>query len=228
VKNSESMRVGVVVERRRLHNPWQEYSWRPVEVVPGLVPAADWQILCETDDLGRYLAGEKLVARRPNIADKFLKWSRHPHRITEAGILATVVNAVLTVWLLLEIPYVIMDPGHVDGVAVAASAAALITFFSMPLMVIGIFTLRGHHWGPWAGLVLSSVNFLISLLGMFNIVELFGNLYDATPVLRGVMFGLTSTLVGGELLYFAVACLASEKRRKSQRVVTSASTPWNG
>lgn len=65
MKNSESMRVGVVVERRRLHNPWQEYSWRPVEVVPGLAPAEDWQILYETDDLSRYLAGTLTIELFP-------------------------------------------------------------------------------------------------------------------------------------------------------------------
>src|SRR3972149_3985272 len=42
LRNSENMRVGVVVERRRIDHPWQEYSWRPVEIVPGAPTTTEW------------------------------------------------------------------------------------------------------------------------------------------------------------------------------------------
>jgi hypothetical protein len=35
VRNSERLRLGVVLERRRSAHPWQEHAWRPVSVVPG-------------------------------------------------------------------------------------------------------------------------------------------------------------------------------------------------
>jgi hypothetical protein len=35
VRNSERLRLGVVLERRRIAHPWQEHAWRPVSVVPG-------------------------------------------------------------------------------------------------------------------------------------------------------------------------------------------------
>lgn len=42
---SESMAVGVVLERRPLDNPWQDAEWRAVAVVPG-APAVDaWRQL---------------------------------------------------------------------------------------------------------------------------------------------------------------------------------------
>ncbi len=51
------MRVGVVVERRKIDHPWQEYSWRAVDVVPGAAPSRDWRVLVEGDGRTRYLAG---------------------------------------------------------------------------------------------------------------------------------------------------------------------------
>jgi hypothetical protein len=35
VKNSERLRVGVVLERRRIGHPWQEHAWHAAGVVPG-------------------------------------------------------------------------------------------------------------------------------------------------------------------------------------------------
>lgn len=34
-RHSERLRVGVVLERRRIAHPWQEYAWHAVAVVPG-------------------------------------------------------------------------------------------------------------------------------------------------------------------------------------------------
>ena len=35
MRDTQTMQVGVVLERRRIGNPWQEYAWRPVAVIPG-------------------------------------------------------------------------------------------------------------------------------------------------------------------------------------------------
>jgi len=35
----ETLSLGVVVERRRSTNPWADWSWRPVSVIPGAGPA---------------------------------------------------------------------------------------------------------------------------------------------------------------------------------------------
>ena len=29
-----SMSLGVIVERREVENPWQDFAWRPIAVVP--------------------------------------------------------------------------------------------------------------------------------------------------------------------------------------------------
>ncbi len=45
MSKSEIIDIGVVVERRKLENPWQDWSWRPVAVFPGAGPIGDWKEL---------------------------------------------------------------------------------------------------------------------------------------------------------------------------------------
>jgi hypothetical protein len=54
---SESREIGVVVERRKLDNPWQDHAWHTVAVLPGAPAAAPWQELEQGDGWVRYYAG---------------------------------------------------------------------------------------------------------------------------------------------------------------------------
>ncbi len=38
LKSMEALPLGIVLERRRSHNPWQEWDWQPVAVIPGAPP----------------------------------------------------------------------------------------------------------------------------------------------------------------------------------------------
>jgi hypothetical protein len=53
-KDSERLRVGVVLERCRTGNPWQEYAWRAVAIVPGAPEIAAPKLLAEGDGWQRY------------------------------------------------------------------------------------------------------------------------------------------------------------------------------
>lgn len=37
----DSLRVGIVVERREIDNPWADHTWAPVAVIPGAAPLDD-------------------------------------------------------------------------------------------------------------------------------------------------------------------------------------------
>ncbi|NNG05387.1 MAG: DUF3305 domain-containing protein [Inquilinus sp.] len=50
------MPVGVVVERRRIENPWQPWRWRPVAVLPGAGEAMVGTELERGDDFTRSIA----------------------------------------------------------------------------------------------------------------------------------------------------------------------------
>ncbi len=60
MERAESIRVGIVVERRDSNHPWLDHSWLPVAVLPG-VPAvgrtSPWKTLKEGEGWEQYLAG---------------------------------------------------------------------------------------------------------------------------------------------------------------------------
>ena len=56
MKYSERMRVGVVLERRRIVHPWQDHSWRALAVVPGAPDIAAPRCLGEGDGWAHYHA----------------------------------------------------------------------------------------------------------------------------------------------------------------------------
>ncbi len=51
-----SMPLGVVVERRAIDNPWQDWSWRPVAVIPGAGEVEAWTELDRDENSVRYHA----------------------------------------------------------------------------------------------------------------------------------------------------------------------------
>lgn len=56
MKNSERMRVGIVLERRRIAHAWQEYAWRALAVIPGAPDIAEPRLLGEGEGWSRYHA----------------------------------------------------------------------------------------------------------------------------------------------------------------------------
>ncbi|HET8726460.1 MAG TPA: DUF3305 domain-containing protein [Alphaproteobacteria bacterium] len=53
----EAIKIGVVVERRKLENPWIDHAWIPNAVLPGAPAAAAWTVLDETPKATRFYAG---------------------------------------------------------------------------------------------------------------------------------------------------------------------------
>lgn len=56
MKDHESLPVGVVVTRRRIGHPWQEFSWHATEAVPGAPDVVEWRLLRQADAKTAYLA----------------------------------------------------------------------------------------------------------------------------------------------------------------------------
>ena len=60
----ETLCVGVVVEQREIDNPWQDYSWSPVGVLPGVLAGDDggeWKLLREGEGWSHFLVGTKNI-----------------------------------------------------------------------------------------------------------------------------------------------------------------------
>jgi hypothetical protein len=59
-KYQESLPLGIVLERRRVDNPWQDFEWRPVAVIPGAPardPEGEWRQLGKGKDWIHYHSG---------------------------------------------------------------------------------------------------------------------------------------------------------------------------
>lgn len=60
MQRNERLPLGVVLERREIDNPWMDYAWKPVAVIPGakgLDPCGEWMVLTEGEDWVHYHAG---------------------------------------------------------------------------------------------------------------------------------------------------------------------------
>lgn len=54
MKNSERLRVGVLLERRHIAHPWQEYAWHAAGVIPGAPDIAGPRLLHQGEGWARY------------------------------------------------------------------------------------------------------------------------------------------------------------------------------
>ena len=54
---SESMALGIVVERRKIDNPWQTYAWSSVSVIPGAPEINQCRLIAEGEGWKHYHAG---------------------------------------------------------------------------------------------------------------------------------------------------------------------------
>jgi len=59
---TEIRHVGVILERRKLDNPWVDHSWRPVQVLPSVPGVAPWTKLSEGEGWEQFYAGSAELA----------------------------------------------------------------------------------------------------------------------------------------------------------------------
>ena len=53
---SELIELGVIVERRKIENPWADYSWLPVAVFTGAAPVSEWREISRDENVVQYHA----------------------------------------------------------------------------------------------------------------------------------------------------------------------------
>lgn len=72
MKPKDSLPVGVVLERRKIDNPWRDYSWRPVAVIPGAPPlAGEWTVLREGEGWTHFHAATLDIELYPKETDGY-------------------------------------------------------------------------------------------------------------------------------------------------------------
>jgi hypothetical protein len=61
----ERLPVGVIVERRKARNPWDDFIWRTVAIVPGAASHAPWSVVREEPDATQFFAGTFTLELHP-------------------------------------------------------------------------------------------------------------------------------------------------------------------
>ena len=56
MERSRIIPVGLVLERRKIDNPWQNYRWNAVSVIVGAPDVGEWTLLDRGPDFERYHA----------------------------------------------------------------------------------------------------------------------------------------------------------------------------
>lgn len=180
-------------------------------------PADRYQIAAElAADLDRYLAGKRISARRPNAAQRILKWCRNPRRISEAGMTAIVLNSGFMLWFCLEVPYTLLAPDiDVDRMKVFHGQIGVTVGYIIPLFICGICALRHNRMAIWLGTCIAVPNLVFCVLGLIGLIDPFGDLYDGSSLMRVVVFGLVTCLITAQFLAFVAATIAIEYERKT-------------
>jgi hypothetical protein len=68
----ETLNVGVIVERRKVANPWQDWSWRPVAVVPGAPKVDGWRQTVTGEGWAQFHAATLTVDLHPAEAEGYV------------------------------------------------------------------------------------------------------------------------------------------------------------
>src|SRR5579884_3405790 len=125
VRDSERLRVGVVLERRHIGHPWQEFAWHAVEIVPGAPDiAAPHPVRCEGGTARWHIATLDLElfpreteGYRYNLSqDRPSVWLLWRHEHEDAGEMPEVFHATVC-------PYEAQD--YLDGGDVTVEAVAV-------------------------------------------------------------------------------------------------------
>jgi len=61
----ERLPVGVIVERRKARNPWEDFVWRAVAIVPGAAAQVPWSVVREEADATQFFAGTFTLQLHP-------------------------------------------------------------------------------------------------------------------------------------------------------------------
>lgn len=83
LEKMETMALGVVLERRRSRSPWQDWTWRPVAVIPGAPEVeGSWRLLREGDDWAHFHAATLPLELYRSDTDGYrLNMSQEPPRL---------------------------------------------------------------------------------------------------------------------------------------------------
>jgi hypothetical protein len=157
------------------------------------------------DDLQSAIDGKAIQARRAKWWESVARWCRRPERMRDAGVYAIVLNAIIILWVLMGFA---QSPKNPELISALPSAIMILFATHLPMIGIGIFTIRRARWAIWSGLLIAIPLFLmvfINFLGYGNLFEVFWK----DNLVRTNMFFLISLLFGIQLVTYGIAAWSS-------------------
>jgi serine/threonine-protein kinase len=162
------------------------------------------------DDLGRFLRGELIRARRATWFDKLRWWGRRPRRVAECGIAIFVGNFTLAVSMLLLSVGPIVDPDDsMTAMRISDLLRSLIPGAAAGFFVswIGIRIARGSRGALWLGTAAVALQWMICAAILF-----FGAppllMYQGNPLAKWIVHAFLLVLFSLELLMCLTAIYA--------------------
>jgi hypothetical protein len=162
------------------------------------------------------LDGLPVCARPIGLLSRGWLWCRRADRVRDAGTLAIFIGAVLTAWALYSTAYYTLL-GRVERPAEAVwERLVLVAVFFVPMVWVGLLTLRRSLVALWAGLALSLTG--LGFVAAFAMQERlgiglqFGGSY-ATPSSRAPVVSLVGVLCGVMALAYGIALVAYRVHR---------------
>jgi hypothetical protein len=172
------------------------------------------------EDLRRFAGGLPVRARPLGRAARAALWCCRADRIREAGALAIFLGVVLTGWAAFGLVYYVAAT-RLDRPAEAVwQRVALIAGFFVPIIVVGVKTLRRSHAALWAGLALAIAGLVFVLAFAFQeelglTIQFGGRYADAAARIPIVsLFGILCAILAAA---YAIALAAYASNRNVMR-----------
>ena len=134
-------------------------------------PSGRYETAAEmAQDIRRFLRGDAIRARVPNLWDHFLHWCAQPQRITQAGTFTCWYHLLTIAWLSISIVgagifrLVAFDHFMLNVIDLAIVAATV----HLPKAWLGWQVVRGRRWAFWPSAIISLlclVMFIVALTG---------------------------------------------------------------
>jgi serine/threonine protein kinase len=170
------------------------------------------------DDLGRFLHGEPIRARRGGLLARLSRWCQHPRRVADAGRLAIFLHGSLALWKALAVVLIALGIGIVPrnpGECVI-QLLVLIGIVNVPQIGIGFATLAGWPPALWIGTILSLFDLALGPACLLTSLLTFGGALD-DPDTRWLLFCILIIPACIQLLAYVVALIAQRACRDNLR-----------
>jgi serine/threonine protein kinase len=174
------------------------------------------------EDLERFLRGEPVQARRPSFFERFSRWTTRPERLTDAGAFTLRLNTVVVAWMTFNSVTVLTGQhssaaiqkqlAGLDERSAAVDSLLIALSTHVPLIWLGLQTIRRRPWAVRAGTVVSAALLAILAASWTEVVPTFGGLYN-DPRVRTTIFSMLLLLFSTQFLLYVFAEAACRHRR---------------